>query len=219
MNTVQSIPQPVVAKVHALATAAGTPVRGVLRSGSRRRERQLRDTGRQGRACSATRRSSQLLATSAASGRWRWPSPATRSMPRRQCRGASSTTPCPTTSSTRAVHDLLSRATRGSVAVEGGRQARLLCADRARPDRRLRLCRRPDVAIGHHARRPGGDRRVPREATSYLHRPSVAAGCRSIPLGGIVRPWIRRDLDTPTTSNNCWRDSAASRARSVGSGA
>ena len=100
MDTVQAIPQPVCAKVHALATAAGCQLVAVVRPGDRRRVGRLRHRRAARAASSATRRWSPWPATSAASGRWRWPSPATPSTPPPRPSGASSTGPCPMTSST-----------------------------------------------------------------------------------------------------------------------
>ena len=71
MNTIQEIPQPVVAKVHALATAAGCQLVASCDLAIAAESAALQS--RVARAeCSATRHSSPSPATSAASGRWRW---------------------------------------------------------------------------------------------------------------------------------------------------
>ena len=172
MNTIQSIPQPVVARVHALATAAGcqlvascdlavaaesasfaipggkgglfchTPLVAVARNVGRKRAMEMALTGD---AVDAATAASWGLINYAV----------------------------PDDQLDQAVHDLLSRATTRKRRVEGCRQAWLLRPDRARPDRCLRLRRRRDVAIGHHSRRAGRHRRVPREAPADLHRSPV----------------------------------------------
>ncbi len=48
METIQSIPQPVIAKVHGVATAAGCQLVGGMRPRCRGRERSVRDARREG---------------------------------------------------------------------------------------------------------------------------------------------------------------------------
>ena len=82
MQTVQSIPQPVCAKVHALATAAGCQLVATCDLAVAAESAGFAAPGGKG-GSSATRRSSPWPATSAASGPSRWGSPATPSMPPR----------------------------------------------------------------------------------------------------------------------------------------
>ena len=165
MNTIQSIPQPVIAKVHALATAAGcqlvascdlaiaaesagfatpggkgglfchTPLVAVARNIGRKRAMQMALTG------------DQIDAATAAS--WGLINYAV-----------------PDDQLDSAVHDLLSRRNTRQHRIEGCRQARLLCPDRAWPDRRVHLRGRRDGRGCDQSRRPGGHRRVPRQAES-----------------------------------------------------
>ena len=72
MNTIQEIPQPVVAKVHALATAAGCQLVASCDLAIAAESAGFAIPGGQAAVCSATHRSLPLPATSAASGPWRW---------------------------------------------------------------------------------------------------------------------------------------------------
>ena len=83
--------------------------------------------------CSATRRSSPSPATSVASGRWRWRSPATPSTPRTAAEWGLINRAVPDDELDAAVADLMARATRGIVVVEGARQADVLRARSTSP--------------------------------------------------------------------------------------
>ena len=167
MDALQDIPQPVCAKVHALATAAGcqlvascdlavasedagfaipggkgglfchTPLIAVARNIGRKRALEMAFTG------------DAIDARTAAE--WGF---VNRVVPADQLDDA--------------VHDLLTRATRGQRRLEGPRQARLLRPGRPAPGQGLRLRHRGHGRRRAHARRPGGHRRVPREAATAI---------------------------------------------------
>ena len=80
MDTLQDIPQPVCAKVHALATAAGCQLVASCDLAVASEDAAFAIPGGKGGLFCHTRWS-RWPATSAASGPWRWRSPATRSTP------------------------------------------------------------------------------------------------------------------------------------------
>ena len=168
MNTVQQIPQVVIAKVHALATAAGcqlvatcdlavaaesagfalpggkgglfchTPLVAVGRQIGRKRALEMAMTGD--------------VISAATAAEWGL---INRVVPDDELDAA--------------VDDLMARATRGSACVEGGRQARVLRPDRPRPARGLRVRVAGDGGRRDDARRSGGHPVLPREAARQLH--------------------------------------------------
>ena len=172
MNTIQEIPQPVVAKVHALATAAGcqlvascdlaiaaesaafaipggkggvfchTPLVAVARNLGRKRALEMALTGD---------------VISAREGGGVGPDQPRRARRRARRRGRR---PHP-------ARDARERA------VEGARQAWLLCAGRLAAGRGVRVRDRADGIDGRDARRARGDQLVPREAQAEVHAASA----------------------------------------------
>ena len=123
MTLIQQVPQPVVARVHGLATAAGCQL---VASADLAVASETRVSPRPAAraAGSATPRWWRSPATSAASGRWRWPCPATSSTHGPRWTGGWSTGSSRPRSWTPPVADLLERVTRGSAESKGiGKQA------------------------------------------------------------------------------------------------
>ena len=105
--------------------------------------------------CSATPRSSPSPATSVASGRWRWRSPATSSTPTTAAEWGLINRAVPDDELDAAVDDLIRRGDAGSVLSKALGKRGVLRPDRPRPGRGVRVRDRADGVDRRDAGRPG----------------------------------------------------------------
>ena len=169
MNTIQSIPQPVIAKVHALATAAGCQLVASCDLAIAAESASFATPGGKGGLFCHT----PLVAVARNVGRKR----ALRDGAHGRCDRAATAASwglinyaVPDEQLDDAVHDLLSRATRGSVASKASGKRGFYAQTELGQTDAYAYAVEMMVAVGHHARRPGGHRRIPREAQAELHR-------------------------------------------------
>ena len=163
MDTVQSIPQPVVARVHALATAAGCQLVATCDLAVAAQSASFAIPGGKGGLFCHT----PLVAVARNIGRKRALEMALTGDPIDASTAAEwglINRAVPDDELDAAVHDLITRATRGSALVEGARQAWLLRPDRPRPAIGVQRGGRAHGASGDGARRAGRVRGVPRQA-------------------------------------------------------
>ena len=163
MDTVQSIPQPVVARVHALATAAGCQLVATCDLAVAAQSASFAIPGGKGGLFCHT----PLVAVARNIGRKRALEMALTGDPIDASTAAEwglINRAVPDDELDAAVHDLITRATRGSALVEGARQAWLLRPDRPRPAVGVQRGERAHGAGGDGARRAGRLRGVPRQA-------------------------------------------------------
>ena len=167
MDAVQEIPQPVVAKVHALATAAGCQLVASCDLAVAAEEAAFAIPGGKGGLFCHT----PLVAVARNIGRKRALEMAFTGDPidaRTAADWGLINKVVPAEQLDEATWDLITRATRGQLGVQGSGQAGLLRADRPRPGQRLRVRGRAHVLRRDDPRRAGGVRGVPGEAQAAV---------------------------------------------------
>ncbi len=187
MDTIQAIPQPVVARVHALATAAGCQLVATCDLAVAAESASFAIPGGKGGLFCHT----PLVAVARNVGRKRALELAMTGDPIDAGTAAEwglVNRVVPDDELVTATAELLRRATARCIAVEGARQAGVLRADRPAAGRGLRPDGRADGRVRRRPRRAGGDRRLPRQ-TPPVVRLSLAARLAAM------------DLETPTATD------------------
>ena len=172
MDTVQEIPQPVVAKVHALATAAGCQLVAHVRPRGRRRVGGFAIPGGKGGLFCHT----PLVAVARNVGRKRALEMALTGDPIDAATAADwglVNKVVPDADLDAAVLDLITRATRGSALSKAiGKRSFYAQVDLDQP-KAYRYATEVMAAAALTSRRAGGDRGVPREAQAEVHRAAL----------------------------------------------